>query len=101
MDDTIMPVALTHHERDEALATLSGWTFDGDKNALHRSFEFADFAETFGIMTRIAIEAEKRGHHPEWSNVYNRLQIWLTTHDAGNAVSALDVEFAGKISEFV
>jgi 4a-hydroxytetrahydrobiopterin dehydratase len=51
-------------------------------------------------MTRIAIEAEKVGHHPEWLNVYNRLQIWLTTHDAGNRVSVRDIDFASKIECF-
>lgn len=96
-----MIVALTPVERDEALSSLPGWAFDAARGALHRTIEFADFSEAFGTMTRIAIEAEKRGHHPEWSNVYNRLQIWLTTHDAGNAVSVLDVELAAKISSFL
>lgn len=94
-----MVAALTPDKRDEALARLPDWTFDEDRNALHRSIEFTDFSEAFGTMTRIAIEAEKCGHHPEWFNVYNRLEIWLTTHDAGNAVSALDIELATRVSE--
>lgn len=93
--------ALTPHERDEALNRLTGWTFDESRNALHRCFELDDFSAAFGLMVRIALEAEKCGHHPEWQNVYNRLQIWLTTHDVGNAVSTLDVKLANKINELI
>lgn len=96
-----MPSALTSHQRDDALTQLPGWAFDESRNALYRPFEFDDFSEAFGLMTRIALEAEKCGHHPEWMNVYNRLQIWLTTHDVGNAVSALDIEFATRINKLV
>lgn len=96
-----MLAALTSRERDEALTQLAGWAFDASRNALYRPFEFDDFSEAFGFMTRIALEAEKCGHHPEWLNVYNRLQIWLTTHDAGNAVSALDIELASRIRKLV
>ncbi|RZF63898.1 4a-hydroxytetrahydrobiopterin dehydratase [Sphingomonas populi] len=96
-----MPSALTSHERDDALTRLSGWAFDASRNALYRRFEFDDFSEAFGFMTRIALEAEKCGHHPEWLNVYNRLEIWLTTHDAGNAVSALDIELATRIAALI
>ncbi|WP_232283431.1 4a-hydroxytetrahydrobiopterin dehydratase [Sphingomonas sp. PAMC 26617] len=101
MDNRDMIVALTPAERDDALKSLSGWSFDEARGALFRRIEFSDFSEAFGTMTRIAIEAERRDHHPEWSNVYNQLEIWLTTHDAGNAVSALDVELAAKISTFI
>lgn len=101
MDSGHMPLALTSEERDDALGRLPGWVFDNDRNALYRRFEFADFSEAFGLMTRVALEAEKCGHHPEWLNVYNRLQIWLTTHDAGNAVTALDVELAARINRLV
>lgn len=96
-----MPTALMPKQLDEALAGLPGWTFDPDRNALHISIAFSDFAEAFGTMTRIAIEAERLGHHPEWSNVYNRLEIWLTTHDAGNAVSELDHALAARISGMI
>ncbi len=96
-----MIVALTPSERQDALANLPAWCFDQARNALYRCAEFDDFAEAFGTMTRIAIEAEKAGHHPEWLNIYNRLQIWLTTHDAGNRVSARDVAFASTIESFL
>jgi len=61
--------------------------------------ELADFSEAFGLMTRIALEAEKADHHPEWHNVYRMLEIWLTTHDADNAVSSRDVAMAARINE--
>ncbi|AOH86484.1 pterin-4-alpha-carbinolamine dehydratase [Sphingomonas panacis] len=96
-----MVAALTSNERHDALAKLPAWSFDEAKDALYRYAEFADFAEAFGTMARIAIEAEKVGHHPEWLNVYNRLQIWLTTHDAGNKVSARDVDLASTIESFL
>lgn len=84
---------LTDSERAEALASLQGWTLHPSREALTRRFDFADFNEAFGFMTRAALWAEKRDHHPEWSNVYNRVEVTLTTHDAGG-VTSLDVEFA-------
>lgn len=91
---------LTTQERDAALQSLTGWTFDAARNALFREITGTDFVETFALMTRIALEAEKADHHPEWSNVYNRLSIWLTTHDAGG-VSERDVRLAGIINGFL
>ena len=89
-----MPIArLTDAERDAALARMPGWTLRADGLAIVRSFKFADFAEAFGFMTRIAILAEKADHHPEWSNVWNRVDILLTTHDAGG-LSARDTDMA-------
>lgn len=85
--------ALGDAERAAALAELPGWTYDPDRRALFQSFRLTDFSETIGLMVRIAIEAEKADHHPEWSNVYNRLDIWLTTHDAGG-VSKRDTRLA-------
>ena len=82
--------------RGEALAELGDWTYDPDRKALFREIVRPGFAEAFGLMTAIAIEAEKADHHPEWSNVYNRISIWLTTHDAGG-VSARDVALARRI----
>ncbi|MET0239241.1 MAG: 4a-hydroxytetrahydrobiopterin dehydratase [Sphingobium sp.] len=95
-----MPKPLSPDERDAALATLPEWTYDADRDALYRQFKLKDFSAAFGLMTRIALEAEKADHHPEWSNVYNRLQIWLTTHDAGG-VSKRDVALAEKIDALV
>ena len=84
---------LSDAERDAALAELPGWTLRDDALAIQRSLRFADFNAAFGFMTRVAIEAEKADHHPEWFNVYNRVDITLTTHDAGG-LSARDVALA-------
>ena len=75
------------------------WT--ENNNQLYKKFEFNDFSEAFSFMTRVAIEAEKMNHHPLWTNVYNRVEIWLTTHDAGNIVTDKDRELAGKIDGFL
>ena len=87
---------LTDAERDTALASLPGWILREDGLAIRKTFRFADFAEAFGFMTRIAIQAEKADHHPEWFNVYNRVEITLTTHDAGG-LSNRDVALAKAI----
>ena len=77
-----------------ALATqLPHWQLDAQAGTLTRQFVFADFVEAFAFMTRVALAAEKHNHHPEWSNVYNRVDITMTTHDAGG-LSAKDVDFA-------
>ncbi|MBS1655876.1 MAG: 4a-hydroxytetrahydrobiopterin dehydratase [Bacteroidetes bacterium] len=66
-------------------------------NKLHRQFSFRNFSEAFGFMTRVAIEAEKMNHHPLWTNVYNKVDIWLSTHDAGDIVTDKDHQLAKKI----
>ncbi len=66
-------------------------------NTLYRKFEFKDFSETFSFMTRVALEAEKMDHHPKWTNTYNQLEIWLSTHDAGDIVTDKDRKLAKKI----
>ena len=76
-----------------ALAQLAGWTTAEGRDALTKSFRFKDFNAAFGFMTRVALMAEKLDHHPEWSNVYNRVEVLLTTHDAGG-VTELDVRMA-------
>jgi 4a-hydroxytetrahydrobiopterin dehydratase len=88
---------LSKQELDSAIEKTPGWKIADGR--LHRSFEFGDFAEAFAFMTRVAIEAEKLNHHPEWSNVYNRVTIDLVTHDIGNEISNYDVMLAGKINE--
>jgi len=90
---------LTPAEIETALAALPGWALRADGAAIVRTFRFGDFAEAFGFMTRVAILAEKADHHPEWFNVYNRVEITLTTHDAGG-LSARDVALAGAIDGF-
>ncbi|MBR2648563.1 MAG: 4a-hydroxytetrahydrobiopterin dehydratase [Sediminibacterium sp.] len=66
-------------------------------NSLYRKFTFKDFSEAFGFMARIAIEAEKMNHHPKLTNVWNTVEVWLNTHDAGNTVTELDHALASKI----
>ncbi|WP_339606088.1 4a-hydroxytetrahydrobiopterin dehydratase [uncultured Roseivirga sp.] len=70
-------------------------------NKLVRKFEFSDFIEAFGFMTKVAICSEKMNHHPNWSNVYNSVTIELTTHDAGNTVTEKDRELANKIDQLI
>jgi 4a-hydroxytetrahydrobiopterin dehydratase len=88
---------LTPAERDAALADLPGWTLRCDGLAIERAFQFGDFSEAFAFMTRVALLAEKADHHPEWSNVYNRVVITLTTHDAGG-LSERDVAMAKAVA---
>lgn len=87
---------LTDEERDELLPGLTGWTVAADRDAIEKSYRFDDFVEAFGFMTRVAILAEKDDHHPEWFNVYNKVDITLTTHDA-DGLSLRDVKLARKI----
>jgi 4a-hydroxytetrahydrobiopterin dehydratase len=87
---------LDEAERVAALDRLGEWDYDEARDALTRSFLFADFSEAFAFMTRVALLAEKADHHPEWSNVWNRVDILLTTHDAGG-LSARDVRMAEAI----
>lgn len=70
-------------------------------NKLYRKFEFADFSEAFGFMTRVALAAEKMNHHPLWTNVYNNVEIWLSTHDAGDIVTDKDRKLSLKIDALV
>jgi 4a-hydroxytetrahydrobiopterin dehydratase len=83
-------------ERDEALAGLPGWTFDGARNGIARRFVFADFSAAFAFMTRVALAAEKADHHPEWSNVWNKVDILLSTHSDGG-VTEKDIALAAEI----
>ncbi|MBZ5624238.1 MAG: 4a-hydroxytetrahydrobiopterin dehydratase [Acidobacteriia bacterium] len=89
-----MITKLSESEIRSALSELSGWTVSHGK--LHREYTFADFVQAFGFMTSAALVAEAMGHHPEWQNIYNRVTIDLTTHDAGG-ISAKDFELAGKL----
>ena len=82
--------------RDAALAELGGWTPVEGRDAIRKSYRFKDFSEAFGFMARVALLAEKADHHPEWFNVYNKVDIVLTTHDA-DGLSARDVKLAKAI----
>jgi len=81
---------------DQALAKLSGWRAVSGREAIAKSFKFADFNTAFGFMTRVALAAEKMDHHPEWSNVYNRVEIVLATHES-DGVTERDVKLASII----
>jgi 4a-hydroxytetrahydrobiopterin dehydratase len=89
-----MTTKLSESEIQSALRQRGGWTVVNGK--LHREFKFADFVHAFGFMASAALVAEAMGHHPEWFNVYNRVTIDLTTHDAGG-ISAKDFELAAKL----
>jgi 4a-hydroxytetrahydrobiopterin dehydratase len=84
---------------EAALKTLPGWSaLPGERDAIRRTYKFADFNAAFGFMTRAALMADKLDHHPEWFNVYNRVEVTLTTHDA-DGVTVLDVELARFMDE--
>lgn len=85
---------LSKADIEDQLTQLEGWEIDEEK--LCRRFTFRDFVEAFGFMSRVALLAEAIDHHPEWSNVYNRVEIALTTHDAGG-LTAADFTLAGRI----
>ena len=70
-------------------------------DTLYRNIEFKDFKEAFAFMTKVAAEADKMNHHPLWKNVYNKVEIWLSTHDAGDVVTEKDIQLAEKINTFL
>ncbi len=84
---------LTDAERAGALENLPGWTHAPTRDAITKSFRFKDFSAAWGFMSQVALAAEKADHHPEWTNVYNRVDVLLTTHDC-NGLSARDVALA-------
>jgi len=89
---------LSSSDIEQRMVELPAWALDQHK--LFRQFVFANFVETFGFMSQVALLAERLGHHPEWSNVYNRVEIHLTTHDAGG-LSALDFTLAKQIDSLL
>ncbi|MBO6554681.1 MAG: 4a-hydroxytetrahydrobiopterin dehydratase [Roseitalea sp.] len=89
---------LTTDELTTALETLAGWTAEEDGKAVTRTFKFGTFTQAFAFMTAAALTAEKMDHHPEWFNVYNRVDVRLTTHDSGG-VTALDIALAGAMDK--
>ncbi|MBL4801403.1 MAG: 4a-hydroxytetrahydrobiopterin dehydratase [Emcibacter sp.] len=93
-------VKLTKNERAEVVSGLSGWAVCDDRNAIECHVTFADFNAAFSFMTAVAMKAEKMDHHPEWFNVYNRVDIILTTHSAGG-VTAKDVDLAKFINKLI
>lgn len=93
-----MAKRLDEAARAEALAKLPAWAMVDGREAISRTLRFADFNVAFGFMSRVALQAEKLDHHPEWRNVYNRVEIVLSTHDAGG-LTAKDIALAGFIDE--
>jgi 4a-hydroxytetrahydrobiopterin dehydratase len=93
-----MAQQLTNDARRDALKRLQGWSDVVGRDAITRTFVFKNFNEAFGFMTRVALEAEKRDHHPEWRNVYKTVEVVLTTHDAGG-VTARDIELAAIMND--
>lgn len=91
---------LERSQIEAALLQLDGWNLEEDAQAIRREFKFKNFSEAFSFMTRSALAAEKMDHHPEWSNVYNKVDVRLTTHSAGG-VTALDIDLAKKMDRFV
>ncbi|WP_370049696.1 MULTISPECIES: 4a-hydroxytetrahydrobiopterin dehydratase [Salipiger] len=93
-----MTEKLSDTARDTVLAPLfeSGWELVEGRDAIHKTFEFADFTEAFSWMSRAALWAEKWDHHPEWSNVYKTVEVTLSTHDVGG-LSSLDAKLARKL----
>ncbi len=91
---------LTEKQRDQALAGLKGWIYDEAADAISHEFKFKDFSEAFAFMTRVALLAQAADHHPEWSNVYNKVSITLTTHKAGG-VTEKDAALAAEIDKLL
>lgn len=90
------PEKYTSHQCEEKLKSLKNWELKADQ--LHKTFQFKDFNQAFGFMTCVALEAEKMDHHPAWQNTYNRVNITLSTHDAGG-LTELDFKLAAKIDK--
>ncbi|GGB38960.1 putative pterin-4-alpha-carbinolamine dehydratase [Roseibium aquae] len=91
-----MASKLTAEERSAGLKALSGWKSVEGRDAIAKTYQFSDFNEAFGFMTRVALIAEKMDHHPEWFNVYKTVEVTLSTHDAGG-LSMLDLKLAAQM----
>ena len=99
MGGRTIPEKLNEADREELLSGLEGWTLENDRDAIRKVFIFKTFNQAWGFMTRCALVAEKMGHHPEWFNVYNKVDVVLTTHDC-DGLSSFDVELAKKMNLF-
>ena len=97
------PTVLSAADRGTALSELSGWRYDAAQKAIVKTFRLADFSEAWAFMNRAALLAEKIDHHPEWFNVYNKVEVKLTTHDTGHdkgGVTVLDIQMAKAMESF-
>lgn len=90
---------MSEAERDQAVQELDGWQVAADRDAIQKTFQFKTFNEAFGFMSRLALAAEKMDHHPEWFNVYNRVDVTLSSHDVGGT-SQRDIDLAKKADRF-
>lgn len=90
---------LARADVEKRLPPLSGWALAGTKDAIQKTFTFKDFSEAWGFMSRSALLAEKMNHHPEWFNVWNKVEVTLNTHDAGG-ITELDLKMAEKMNGF-
>ena len=95
-----MTALLDADARSDALSSLEGWLVVDGRDAITKSFAFADFSEAWAFMTRVAMLAEQQDHHPEWFNVWNRVDITLSTHDCGG-LSAKDIRLAQTIEKLI
>ena len=93
-----MATRLTGNAREAALAKLSGWSEADGRDAISKTFMFADFSEAWGFMSRAALVAEAMDHHPEWFNVYKTVEVTLSTHDAGG-LTELDIKLAAAMDQ--
>ena len=93
------PSKLSETDRAQSLQGLPGWDYSAGEAAIKKTYKFSDFSEAWAFMTRAALLAEKIDHHPEWFNVYNRVEVKLTTHDA-DGVTGLDIEMATAMESF-
>lgn len=92
------PVLLRGIDKENALKSLNGWKLMSDRDAIQKSFIFNDFVEAFGFMSKVAVVSEEMSHHPEWFNVYNKVDVTLSTHDC-SGLSQLDIDLATKLDE--
>ena len=95
-----MPELLNSAQRQDALENLIGWSEAADGKAIRKVFEFRDFKQAFGFMSQAALKAEQMDHHPEWKNVYNKVDVTLSTHDIGG-VTELDIQLAAFMDNVV
>ncbi len=95
-----MAEKLSAIEREAGLDGIEGWDYDAGADAISRAFKFKDFSAAFGFMSRVALAAEKAGHHPDWSNSYNVVTIRLSTHDVGG-LSDKDIALARTIDKII
>ncbi len=93
-----MPKKLSDTDKKSSLESLNGWSLVDGRDAIAKSYKFSDFKEAFAFMTRCALKAEQMNHHPEWFNVYNKVEVTLTTHDAGG-LSELDITLASFMDQ--